>query len=365
MDATKKLTEEYKSKNTFRYVKDGIEYTTPAFDFHIFSTEAILSAHTNGNIATKDLDSGGQGFGASQSSSLKLNEENYIQNSADNITQIKSDGNNKRNLKINIVEGQTLIINVDMIGVDKDYLANLVTKINDYGNTEQVIGKENNVLWNLYDSLREDKLFTTSDYAKVGTGDYFMGIILAPNANIEYGALNGNLIANKVKNDGQESHKWDFTGELEYSKSTSVILEGTKNLTGKDLTEGMFEFKVVDKDNNVVSKGKNDKDGNIYFAVINYTEAGTYTYKVKEVVGELGGITYDTTVFEVIVTVVDNGNGQLVATVNYPEDGIEFSNKYTKKNVINTTTNKNNTPKTGDNGYGYILVILIYRDIIF
>ena len=365
MDATKKLTEEYKSKNTFRYVKDGIEYTTPAFDFHIFSTEAILSAHTNGNIATKDLDAGGQGFGASQSSSLKLNEENYIQNSADNITQIKSDGNNKRNLKINIVEGQTLIINVDMIGVDKDYLANLVTKINDYGNTEQVIGKENNVLWNLYDSLREDKLFTTSDYAKVGTGDYFMGIILAPNANIEYGALNGNLIANKVKNDGQESHKWDFTGELEDSKSTSVILEGTKNLTGKDLTEGMLEFKVVDKDNNVVSKGKNDKDGNIYFAVINYTEAGTYNYKVKEVVGELGGITYDTTVFEVIVTVVDNGNGQLVATVNYPEDGIEFSNKYTKKNVINTTTNKNNTPKTGDNGYGYILVILIYRDIIF
>lgn len=359
MDATKKLTEEYKSKNTFRYVNDGIEYTTPAFDFHIFSTEAILSAHTNGNIATKDLDAGGQGFGASQSSSLKLNEENYIQNSADNITQIKSDGNNKRNLKINIVEGQTLIINVDMIGVDKDYLANLVTKINDYGNTEQVIGKENNVLWNLYDSLREDKLFTTSDYAKVGTGDYFMGIILAPNANIEYGALNGNLIANKVKNDGQESHKWDFTGELEDSKSTSVILEGTKNLIGKDLTEGMLEFKVVDKDNNVVSKGKNDKDGNIYFAVINYTEAGTYTYKVKEVVGELGGITYDTTVFEVIVTVVDNGNGQLVATVNYPEDGIEFSNKYTKKNVINTTTNKNNTPKTGDNGYGYILGIVL------
>ena len=123
MDATKKLTEEYKSKNTFRYVKDGIEYTTPAFDFHIFSTEAILSAHTNGNIATKDLDAGGQGFGASQSSSLKLNEENYIQNSADNITQIKSDGNNKRNLKINIVEGQTLIINVDMIGVDKDYFS--------------------------------------------------------------------------------------------------------------------------------------------------------------------------------------------------------------------------------------------------
>ena len=270
-----------------------------------------------------------------------------------------SDGNNKRNLKINIVEGQTLIINVDMIGVDKDYLANLVTKINDYGNTEQVIGKENNVLWNLYDSLREDKLFTTSDYAKVGTGDYFMGIILAPNANIEYGTLNGNLIANKVKNDGQESHKWDFTGKLEDSKSTSVILEGTKNLTGKDLTEGMFEFKVVDKDNNVVSKGKNDKDGNIYFAAINYTEAGTYTYKVKEVVGELGGITYDTTVFEVTVTVVDNGNGQLVATVNYPENGIEFSNKYTKKNVINTTTNKNNTPKTGDNGYGYILGIVL------
>jgi len=121
----------------------------------------------------------------------------------------------------------------------------------------------------------------------------------------------------------------------------------------------MFEFQVLDKDNNVVSKGKNDKDGNIYFAAINYTESGTYTYKVKEVVGELGGITYDTTEFEVTVTVVDNGNGQLVATVNYPKGGIEFSNKYTKKNVINTTTNKNNTPKTRDNGYGYILGIVL------
>lgn len=44
--------------------------------------------------------------------------------------------------------------------------------------------------------------------------------------------------------------------KLEDSKSTSVILEGTKKLTGKDLTEGMFEFQVLDKDNNVVSKGK-------------------------------------------------------------------------------------------------------------
>ena len=67
----------------------------------------------------------------------------------------------------------------------------------------------------------------------------------------------------------------------------------------------------------------------------------------------------DNTEFEVTVTVVDNGNGQLVATVNYPKGGIEFSNKYTKKNVINTTTNKNNTPKTGDNGYGYILGIVL------
>ena len=34
-----------------------------------------------------------------------------------------------------------------------------------------------------------------------------------------------------------------------------TIYDGAK-LTGKDLTEGMFEFQVLDKDNNVVSKGK-------------------------------------------------------------------------------------------------------------
>ena len=37
-----------------------------------------------------------------------------------------------------------------------------------------------------------------------------------------------------------------------------TIYDGAK-LTGKDLTEGMFEFQVLDKDNNVVSKGKRFK----------------------------------------------------------------------------------------------------------
>ena len=42
--------------------------------------------------------------------------------------------------------------------------------------------------------------------------DYFFGTILAPAANISYGAVNGSIIANKTKQAGQESHRFDFTG---------------------------------------------------------------------------------------------------------------------------------------------------------
>ena len=436
-DNTKIISNQYETKNAFKYVKDGITYTTSAFDFHIFSKEAILNAHTNGNIATKDLITNGQGFGTNQSNELKLYEENYFMNSAQGITNIASDGNiivgsnvptslednnnkvnigvngsgldqakssrvyketsesisyididtelenlkiisslfsehgtsegvtistpngenqiitvdgnvgnknnyylnikaneisngsNKRVLNVLIPDGKTLIINVDMAGVNINYLENLVTIINTYSNSESVVEHDNNILWNLYDSSAADKLFTSgTEYAKVGTSDYFMGTILAPNANIKYGAVNGSVIADKTQQNGQESHKWTFTGNIYEENQVSVVLEASKVLTGKILEKDMFSFRLLDDKGNLIETVKNDDNGIIKFSSLDFEKVGTYTYKIEELNEGLNGVTYDSQDVDVVITVTDNGEGKLEAEVKYPNKQPVFNNSY-------------------------------------
>ena len=106
-----------------------------------------------------------------------------------------------------------------------------------------------------------------------------------------------------------------------------VTLEGKKILTGRDLIAGEFTFSVMEGDK-VVATGTNAADGTITFSTITYAKPGVYTYTIQEDAGNLGGITYDDSVFAVTVTVTDNGQGKLVASVNYGS-AVEFENTYT------------------------------------
>ena len=123
-----------------------------------------------------------------------------------------STGNQKRILNISMPASTTLIINVDMKDASIHSLANLVTCLNGYSNGEQVISDACSLMWNLYDSGNANRQFVTNDYACVGCSDYFFGTILAPSAQIRYGAVNGSIIAKKTYQDGKESHRFDFTG---------------------------------------------------------------------------------------------------------------------------------------------------------
>ena len=123
-----------------------------------------------------------------------------------------SAGNQKRILNISMPASTTLIVNVDMKGSSIHSLANLVTCLNGYSNGEQVISDACGLMWNLYDSGNANRQFVTCDYACVGCSDYFFGTILAPSAQIRYGAVNGSIIAKKTYQDGKESHRFDFTG---------------------------------------------------------------------------------------------------------------------------------------------------------
>ena len=154
-----------------------------------------------------------------------------------NVTAAEiSAGNQKRILNITMPASTTLIINVDMKGANIHSLANLVTCLNGYSNGEQVISDACGLMWNLYDSSNTNHQFVTCDYACVGCSDYFFGTILAPSAQIRYGAVNGSIIAKKTYQDGKESHRFDFTGYTEPEPPTEEPTS-EKTTTEKPTTE--------------------------------------------------------------------------------------------------------------------------------
>lgn len=110
--------------------------------------------------------------------------------------------------------------------------------------------------------------------------------------------------------------------------AVGVTLTGTKVLQGAQLEADRFSFLVVDANGDVVAGGSHDADGQIRFNTITYASAGVYTYTVREVNTGAAGIAYDATEYTVTVTVTDDGNGMLVASVTYPEGGLVFTNTY-------------------------------------
>ena len=117
--------------------------------------------------------------------------------------------------------------------------------------------------------------------------------------------------------------------------ATEYAIEGTKVLEGRTepLKAGEFTFELKDAEGNVLQTATNDAEGNFAFAAIEYDKPGTTEYTVDEVIpteDAVEGVTYDTTVYEVIVTVVDDGEGQLVASSTVKDaDSIVFTNVFT------------------------------------
>ncbi|EGV02112.1 gram positive anchor [Streptococcus oralis SK313] len=110
--------------------------------------------------------------------------------------------------------------------------------------------------------------------------------------------------------------------------STSATIKATKKITGnKELVADAYTFELKEKDV-VVATAKNNASGKVVFKV-NYTEAGEHTYTITEVKGDEKGVTYSTESYTVEVNVVDNGQGQLVATVENADAERVFTNIYT------------------------------------
>lgn len=145
----------------------------------------------------------------------------------------------------------------------------------------------------------------------------------------------GELSADVKVTSGETEFKNVYASDPVESSVTDQIAVA-KSLTGRDLAEGEFSFELLEvmgKEVKPVETVANGADGKVTFSAIKYTEIGQHTYKLREVKGDAGGITYDNTVYTVVTTIADNGKGQLVATheLRGAKDvkNIEFKNAYT------------------------------------
>ena len=112
--------------------------------------------------------------------------------------------------------------------------------------------------------------------------------------------------------------------------TTSVVLGATKVLSGKALADGQFTF-VLTAEDGTVYQAKNDAAGSVAFPALTFAEPGTYVYTISEVNDKQANVTYDTATYQVVVNVVDEGQGNLVATVAYDEGAAPtFKNSYTE-----------------------------------
>lgn len=140
---------------------------------------------------------------------------------------------------------------------------------------------------------------------------------------------NGTIGSDRVSVLVRNKYELSGTANLDAKK----ILDNT-NDPNRTLKANEFTFELVDKganatdpaDDTIVATATNDEYGNIAFGAVTFTQAGNYTYYMRESKGADTSIQYDGHEEEVRVTAVDRGNGTLSVAVSYDADGAIFTN---------------------------------------
>ena len=110
------------------------------------------------------------------------------------------------------------------------------------------------------------------------------------------------------------------------ARSDLVVFQVNKKLEGRQLKAQEFDFQLVNAaDNSVVATAKNDDNGLVKFKKVKFKTEGEFTYKIREVKGDLPGVTYDEN--DITATVkVSNKAGAKTAQVTYDREA--FTNTY-------------------------------------
>ncbi|KJU97835.1 SGO_0107 family LPXTG-anchored pilin-like protein [Streptococcus gordonii] len=174
--------------------------------------------------------------------------------------------------------------------------------------------------------------FPEIEYTEAGTYTYTMSEKAGNEAGVTYDKTSHTVTVD-VADNGQGQLEATVTSEKPVFTNTyaakpgKAVIEAKKVLNGKELEADKYEFELKEGDK-VVGTAKNKADGSVVFPAIEYTAAGPHTYTITEKTGNEENVTYDTNTHEVTVEVVDNGQGQLVATITSEQP--VFTNTYTK-----------------------------------
>ncbi len=155
----------------------------------------------------------------------------------------------------------------------------------------------------------------------------------------------------------------EFKNEYRTTAGKATI-SGNKELDGRELKDNEFSFKIFaadssyayDKDN-ALQTVKNTADGKFQFNELTFNAPGTYYFVVAEDSSvAIEGITFDESVYYVMIEVKDDGKGTLVveASVITKKDSVERIEKIAFRNVyvpvlVPPTPQPPVVPQTGDN----------------
>ena len=204
-------------------------------------------------------------------------------------------------------------------------------------------------------------VFSDIKFTEAGTHIYTMREIGAGTtaAGVTYDATTYQVTATVVEIDNELRVDFAIDGadgavfkNAYKAKGTTVIIGATKTLEGRTLAAGEFTFKLTGADGRTY-EAKNAADGRIEFPAIDFDKVGTYDFTLVEMNDGQAGITYDGRSYKVTVVVTDDGKGNLVANVTWPNGTPPtFKNTYTKPAPAVTPGTPGKPParfaKTGD-----------------
>lgn len=132
-----------------------------------------------------------------------------------------------------------------------------------------------------------------------------------------------------------------FTNEYKPT-SAKVQFTATKFLDGKNIRDNEFTFLIKNEKGEILNRAYN-VGTSVVFDEIEYTEAGTHKYTISEAIpSDVGNYDYDKSVYDITVTVTDDGEGTLTAHIeitksNLPSTQMVFRNAYVSEPVDLTT----------------------------
>ena len=192
--------------------------------------------------------------------------------------------------------------------------------------------------------------FSTLSFDKAGVYNYTVKEVAGTNSDVDYDAMtiNVKVTVTKDANTGLLSASTVMTssgGEATDANdrvfnnfvvpAIPIRVDFKKALVGRSLKANEFTFEMKDSAGTVVATGTNDANGVVTFnqlpKVKNAQVGQTIKYYVSEKVpsNKEFGVTYDSMVAEVSVTVSKNADHTLKATVTYPGGDTEFNNVVT------------------------------------